>query len=35
MAPQTIVDRLVDAGELWRKDQVLDDDVTLMVIKAR
>lgn len=34
-APQTIVDRLVDAGELWRKDQVADDDVTLMVIKAR
>jgi serine phosphatase RsbU (regulator of sigma subunit)/ligand-binding sensor domain-containing protein len=33
--PQTIVDRLVDAGELWRKDQVADDDVTLMVIKAR
>jgi serine phosphatase RsbU (regulator of sigma subunit) len=34
-SPQTIVDRLVDAGEIWRKDQVLDDDVTLMVIKAR
>jgi len=34
-APQTIVDRLVDAGEIWRKDQVADDDVTLMVIKAR
>jgi hypothetical protein len=26
---------LVDAGEIWRKDQVADDDVTLMVIKAR
>jgi ligand-binding sensor domain-containing protein/serine phosphatase RsbU (regulator of sigma subunit) len=34
-APQMIVDRLVDAGEIWRKDQVADDDVTLMVIKAR
>jgi serine phosphatase RsbU (regulator of sigma subunit) len=34
-APQTIVDRLVDAGEIWRKDQIADDDVTLMVIKAR
>jgi serine phosphatase RsbU (regulator of sigma subunit) len=34
-APQAIVDRLVDAGEMWRKDQVADDDVTLMVIKAR
>jgi serine phosphatase RsbU (regulator of sigma subunit) len=34
-APQKIVDRLVDAGEIWRKDQVADDDVTLMVIKAR
>jgi serine phosphatase RsbU (regulator of sigma subunit) len=33
--PQEIVDRLVDAGEIWRKDQVADDDVTLMVIKAR
>jgi serine phosphatase RsbU (regulator of sigma subunit) len=33
-APQAIVDRLVDAGEIWRKDQVADDDVTLMVIKA-
>ena len=34
-APQMIVDRLVDAGELWRKDQVADDDVTLMVVKVR
>ena len=34
-APQAIVDRLVDAGEIWRKNQVADDDVTLMVIKAR
>jgi len=34
-APQKIVDRLVDAGEIWRKDLVADDDVTLMVIKAR
>ena len=34
-APQTIIDRLVDAGEIWRKDTTPDDDVTLMVIKAR
>ncbi len=33
--PQAIVDRLVDAGEIWRKDQPADDDVTLMVIRAR
>jgi len=33
--PQTIIDRLVDAGEIWRKDTLPDDDVTLMVIKAR
>jgi serine phosphatase RsbU (regulator of sigma subunit) len=32
---QVIVDRLVDAGELWRKNQLADDDVTLMVLKAR
>jgi sigma-B regulation protein RsbU (phosphoserine phosphatase) len=34
-APQVIVDRLVDAGEIWRKDIPADDDVTLMVIRAR
>ena len=34
-APQAIVDRLVDAGEIWRKGQPADDDVTLMVIRAR
>jgi sigma-B regulation protein RsbU (phosphoserine phosphatase) len=34
-APQTIIDRLVDAGEIWRKETMPDDDVTLMVIKAR
>jgi len=34
-APQAIIDRLVDAGEIWRKDALPDDDVTLMVIKAR
>jgi serine phosphatase RsbU (regulator of sigma subunit) len=33
--PQKILDRLVDAGEMWRKDQVADDDVTLMVIRAK
>jgi len=32
---QEIVDRLVDAGEIWRKNRALDDDVTLMVIRAR
>jgi serine phosphatase RsbU (regulator of sigma subunit) len=34
-SPQLIVDRLVDAGEIWRKNQLAEDDVTLMVIKAR
>jgi serine phosphatase RsbU (regulator of sigma subunit)/ligand-binding sensor domain-containing protein len=34
-SPQAIIDRLVDAGEIWRKDIQPDDDVTLMVIKAR
>ena len=34
-APQAIVDRLVDAGEIWRKSHIPDDDVTLMVIRAR
>jgi ligand-binding sensor domain-containing protein/serine phosphatase RsbU (regulator of sigma subunit) len=34
-APQAIIDRLVDAGELWRKDTLPDDDVTLMVIRVR
>jgi len=34
-APQAIIDRLVDAGEIWRKDVTPEDDVTLMVIKAR
>jgi serine phosphatase RsbU (regulator of sigma subunit) len=34
-APQAIIDRLVDAGEMWRKDTLPDDDVTLMVIRAR
>ncbi len=33
--PQAIIDRLVDAGEVWRKDLLLEDDITLMVIKAR
>jgi ligand-binding sensor domain-containing protein/serine phosphatase RsbU (regulator of sigma subunit) len=33
--PQAIIDRLVDAGELWRKDSQPDDDVTLMVIRSR
>ena len=32
---QEIIDRLVDAGDMWRKDQAPDDDVTMMVIKAR
>lgn len=31
---QAIIDRLIDAGEMWRKDMQPDDDVTLMVIKA-
>jgi serine phosphatase RsbU (regulator of sigma subunit) len=31
---QEIVDRLVDAGEIWRKNRAQDDDVTLMVIRA-
>jgi hypothetical protein len=33
--PQAIIDRMVYAGEMWRKDQQPDDDITLMVIKAR
>jgi ligand-binding sensor domain-containing protein/serine phosphatase RsbU (regulator of sigma subunit) len=33
--PQMIIDRLVDAGEIWRKDRLADDDITLMVIKSR
>jgi ligand-binding sensor domain-containing protein/serine phosphatase RsbU (regulator of sigma subunit) len=32
---QAVIDRLVDAGEMWRKDTQADDDVTLMVIKVR
>jgi ligand-binding sensor domain-containing protein/serine phosphatase RsbU (regulator of sigma subunit) len=33
--PQAIIDRLVDAGDMWSKDLLPDDDVTLMVLKAR
>jgi len=33
--PQAIIDRMVDAGEMWRKDQQPDDDITLMVIKTK
>jgi ligand-binding sensor domain-containing protein/serine phosphatase RsbU (regulator of sigma subunit) len=32
---QKIIDRLVDAGEMWRKNQPPDDDITMMVIKAK
>ncbi len=28
-------DRLVDAGEVWRKTELPDDDVTLMVLRAK
>jgi serine phosphatase RsbU (regulator of sigma subunit) len=33
--PQAIIDRLVDAGEVWRKTEIPDDDVTLMVLRAK
>jgi serine phosphatase RsbU (regulator of sigma subunit) len=33
--PQAIIDRLVDAGEVWRKNELPDDDVTLMVLRAK
>jgi serine phosphatase RsbU (regulator of sigma subunit) len=33
--PQAIIDRMVDAGEMWRKDQQPEDDITLMVIRAK
>jgi serine phosphatase RsbU (regulator of sigma subunit)/streptogramin lyase len=32
---QAIIDRLVDAGEMWRKNHPPEDDITLMVIKAK
>jgi len=33
--PQSIIDRLVDAGEVWRKTESPEDDVTLMVLRAK
>jgi serine phosphatase RsbU (regulator of sigma subunit) len=33
--PQAIIDRMVDAGEMWRKDQPTEDDITIMVIRAK
>jgi serine phosphatase RsbU (regulator of sigma subunit) len=32
---QDIIDRLVNAGEMWRKDIQPDDDITLMVIRVK
>jgi sigma-B regulation protein RsbU (phosphoserine phosphatase) len=32
---QAIIDRLVDAGEMWRKNHPPEDDVTMMVIKKK
>ncbi len=33
--PQAVIDRLLDAGEFWRKDLLPDDDITLMVIRMK
>jgi len=33
--PQKIIDHLVTAGDNWRRDVALEDDITFMVIKAR